>query len=720
MDAISAIVKSLKTNVVLDDSVKGVAAGLEARDTFVRQTSEEKIKALSASIESALNEVTLDNGISSAASADASNIKIDDAQVAAAKTVAMYAIDPEQTLKKFAQGRKQIEVGSEDRIVDTIKYTNNVLTDEEIRAGFEAFDGQVLDNSLYFSVAYNALALKQDPVAELFYPVIVIDPSYVGATVKAKITNIMQAVNRDVSGRPVNFKRESIIKKLNDTSLFTLDANRLFPVYDKDSGDKGGNLLVVKDVNGLIREVEVMDGVKIKTAPLASGKKIDILGISQNDVLLSSGYMDETDALYGSLSVEKLYFKVQGKDSDGNDVTDYMSLAIKGLPAAFTYTPTGSTKDIQLDYKTSSLALRAGNIVKVDGTPTDIADLANLPTGYTIKLAANIKGDGNVQDGYVAIYPVEFKLHSVLDASGNPLPEDDDTYKKVKNVIDTAKILGYDLEAYAANSNARFRGKLLTSNSYQYVYTVPVRTKIRELVPVFNTGDDGDTAGIVAQIDFTKRAMSKLGLSELINTATVLDNVSEDTEDFGISTKLVNKYFYKGSIDFTTLVNSIKSSDREADIEAALRLTIRNAAIDMYVKSNYNFAFESLFPGVKPTVIIGTDYNVGRFLKSFEDEIFRYVVKVSGDSLVAGKVFISFGIMGADRNKQPNMLNFGACFWSPEVVISLQRTEGGKAAQETIIMPRFKHQTLMPILTVFEVSGIEAVSGKVTVDFHQV
>jgi len=710
MNSIKNIVGSLKAHLAVDDSYKNIVAGMESKDPILNQNASEKADTLALSVKAAFDDVVVGNE-------DASAMQLTDVQIQAAKAVASYAVEPVTTLERFAAGRTPVEAGVESINIDTTAFTGDVVTSEEFKAGVEAFDGQVLSNSLYFSVAYNALAIKQDAVVELFYPVIVIDPSQNGATVTAKITNIMQATKRDISGRPTNFKRESLIKKLNETSLFTLDANRLFPVKRDESLD---NLLVVTGVDGLVKKQEVLDGVSIDTAPLLTNKSIDILSIAQSDELISLGYMDETDALNGSVNISSLYFKLTGKDSAGNDVTEYMEKTLKGLPATFTYTPTGSSRELQLDYKTTSMAMVGGSITKVDGTPTAIADLADVPAGYTIKLAVNIKGDGNTQDGTLAVYPTVLELNSILNASGVELPEDDTTYIAVKAIIDAASIEGYDAEAYAANTNARFRGKLLTNNTYTYAYTVPVRTKIREIVSTVNAGAEADASGILAQVDFTKRAMGKLGLTELNNTAAVLDTVSGDTDDFGISTKLVNKYLYKGVIDFSTGINSIKSSEREDDIAGSLRLTLRNAAISMYNDSNYAYAFDAVYPGVKPTVIIGTDYNTARFLTSFEDEIFNYVVKASNDSLIQGKLFMSFGVMGATRNKEANMLNFGVCFWSPEVVVSLQRNENGRVAQETITLPRFKHQTFMPILSVFEVSGIEAASGKQAIDFNQI
>jgi len=426
--------------------------------------------------------------------------------------------------------------------------------------------------------------------------------------------------------------------------------------------------------------------------------------------------MDETDSLNGALSVEKLYFKVAGKDSGGNDVVEYHARDIKGLPAVFTYTPTGHNKSMQLDYKTESLAWIGGKITKADGTPTAIADLADLPAGYVAKLGINLKGDADAQYGTVELFPVKIELVGVLDAAGNELADTDAIYTKVKAILGAAALEGYDLEAYANNTNARFRGKLLTTDRYTHIYGVPIRAKLRELTAVFDDGDDGDTPGLIAQIQFNKQALSKYGLLELINTATILQNVSDDTEDYGISSKLVRKASVREALDLTTIVNSLKSSDREEDIKSALKLKVKNVAVSLYINSSYNKTFEALYPGVKPTVIIGIDTNIGRFLDSFEDEVFKYEVAVSNDVLMSGNMFISFGVMGPNRNKEANPLNFGVCFWSPETVIAFQRQDNGKLAQETISMPRFKHQTLLPILGLLEVSGVEEVSGNIPVN----
>jgi hypothetical protein len=702
MNVLGQLFDSLKKTVTVDSDNAGFIAGNESIDSAIEPMIEGKRSSLQADITAAIESLALGE----------EPVEFKPHQIEAAQAVALGAVDPIGTINTFVRkGRGSLDTvaGLEVNMIDTTAYTPDFIPDNKLTVGNEAFDGQDVSASLFFSVVFNALTIEQDAVNNLFYPIVVIDSNKVGAVVTSKISSIMTTVKRDASGKPLELKKESIIKNLNNTKLFTLDSNRLYPVLENDTEDR---LLNITGVAGLTRTVEVFDGVEVETAPFKTKVEVDVLGFAQTDELISRGAMDQTDALTAHLVVESLYFKVAGKDVDGNDVVEYHKRDIMGLPASFTYTPRGHNKDLQLDYKTESIAWVGGKVTKADGTPTAIKDLLDLPAGYTAKLNINLKGDANTQTGSAELFPVKINLAGILDASGNAVPTDSDLYTKVEAILGAATIEGYDLEAYATNTNARFRGKMLTTDTYAYGYTVPVRAKLREVTAVFNDGDDGDVAGLLGQIQFNKQALTKNGLLELNNALTVLENVSFDTMDFGISSELVSKASHRESVDLTTIVDGLSSSDRESDIKAALKLKIRNIALKLYEESGYNKSFEATRPGVKPTVIIGTDTNIGVYVSSFSDEVFNYEVATSNDVLMTGKLFMSFGNMGATRNKMGDPLSFGVCFWSPETVISLQRQENGTIVQETISMPRYKHQTLMPILGLLEVTGVEEVSGK--------
>jgi len=702
MNVLQKLMSGLKNSVSVNADHAKLIAGNESIDAAVKPVIESEAAALASDVQAAFEAIALD--------AD-TPVEFAPHQIAAAAAVAKHAVDPIGTLNKIAtKGRQDVEAAGESIIVDTSKYIGDFIPDNKLTVGNEAFDGQDVSASLFSSIVFNALTIEQDAVNNLFYPIVVIDSNLTGATVTAKVASIMSTVKRDPSGKPIELKKDSIIKNLNNTKLFTLDSNRLYPVLE-NAEDR---LLNPDDVNGLTRTVEVFEGVEVVTAPIKTRMEVDLLGAAQTAELINRGVMDHTDALTAHLTVESLYFKITGKDSDDNEITEYHKREINGLPALFTMTPTGHNKDLQLDYKTDSITWTGGKIVKADGTPTEIKVLKDLTEGYTVKVRINLKGDANTQKGSIEVFPVKTELAEVLDASGNALASDSSTVTDLTTLFAASDIEGVDVEAYATNTNARFRGRMLTTDTYTSVYTVPVRAKLREVTAVFNDGEDGDTAGLLGQIQFNKQALTKAGLLELNSTLTVLENLSIDTEDFGISSRLVSKASYRETVDLATIVDSETSSDREADIRAALKLKIRNTALKLYTESGYNKTFEAVRPGVKPTVIIGTDTDIGLYLSSFSDEIFNYEVATSNDVLMAGKTFISFGNMGASRNKMGDPLSFGVCFWSPETVISIQRQENGTVVQETISMPRYKHQTLMPILGLLEITGVEEVSGKIT------
>ena len=705
---ISKIMQTVKNTVSIDESYKNITAGLENKDAVKKGEAIAKKENIIAAVESVFK--MLEHG--EEGSVEAGTVKFSPAQIEAAKAAAVYATDPIAALESFAKGRKAPETIDNAVTVDGRNLVDDFIPDNEITAGIESFDGQNVSASIFTTVVYNALVVVQDAVSELFYPIYVIDPNVTGYTVTGKITNITKTIKRDISGKPVDWVEESIIKHLDDTEMFTLDANKLLPVYRDESKE------YLYDKDEVKRSAKVFEDETITTAPILVNKEVDILAISQSDELIARGLMDQTDALNAHLNLTKLYFEVSGKDADDNDVTEIHVKDIDGLPATFTYTPTGDNKDLQLDYKTKSLAWIGGKIKTVAGDTTAIKKLKDVPDNYTIKIGLVLKGDANARKGTCIIYSLKVELVEVLDGAGNAISKDSDIYKNIEDVMSTLTLKAYDLDAYANNSNARFRGKLLNTTVFQYVYTVPVRNKFREITPVFKNGPDADTAGLLAQIDFTRKAISKFGLLELNKTANVLENVSVDTKQYGLSTELINKYYLRDVLEINKLVDSLRSADREEDIKAALKLKIRNYAEQMYAESGYTFAFEAIYPNQKPTVIIGTDVATARFLGDWSDEMFNYVVKHTNDSLMKGKLFMSF--RASNNTKETNPLNFGICGYSPETVIALQRQEKGILYNETVTMPRFKHQTFLPILTMLEIKGVHEVTGKQPITFQEV
>ena len=685
---------TISENVTINDSHAGVIAGVESSNRAISDDSKAILANLEANVSTAISSYTLEHP----------DVEFGEHQIKAAVEAAKYATAPLETIENFSNRSKV----SEHMFTTTLVPSNN-LSDTAVKAGIEAFADVDVAASMYFSIAFQSLALKQDPVAELFYPIVVVDANKTGFTVEVSLSSILTPIKRDLSGKPIKNLKESLVKKLNDTSLFTLDANRLYPVVRTESADK---LLNPAGVSGIVKTVTVGDGYEVQTAPIKANVEVDLLDLSQTDELVAKGIMDETDMLNTHLSIEKLYFELTGKDSDGNDVTEYFERNIKGLPAVFTHTNVGSKYDLELTYNTESIAFVGGNIIKTDGNNTAIDDLTNLAPGHYVKIAIRLKGDANVETGNFVVNPTKVEMVGIYDAAGNPIDESSTEYTKVAAVFNNIKLVGILPEAYAENDNARFNARTLATDTKVYAYKLQRRHIIREVTPV--AAKSGNATG-EAMVDFTRHSLSKNGLLELVTAASVIENIAIDAADFGMASDLYFRSSIKESIDVATIVDGVQSSTREDDIVSALKLKIKNIARKLYVDSNYSKVFNAVTKQQgKPTVIIGTDITIGTYINNFSDDMFNYVVARTDDSLITGTVYISFGVMGKERNLKPNILNFGVCGWSPEVVLATNRSSNGRVAYETLHMPVYRHQTILPILAVLSVSGIEAVSGKIT------
>jgi len=704
MSLVQNLFEKIKTELSVNGADKKQSAamtvvGFESADEFTKQAARDAAASIENAVVAAFESAKMEDGVD-----------IKDHVLDAVKKVAVLATDPVTVIKNLSKNRRNPEItaGSEAVTIDSTIFD----ADDAIGVGYEAFDGQNVTPSIHFSVLYNAMVMQQDDVVELFFPIIPIDPKSSGATVSMVIDSVMREVTRTVDGN-VNkpkFDKTPLVKIVNDPDKIDVDKNRLVPVLRDQNKTKFVDTL---------SETVNYNGETVTTAPLKVNEEVNLLSISQTDSMLARGVMDETDALDANVRILGLYASLTGKDSEGNEVTEQFRFDLSQLPAHFTYSTRDHNKDIILGLDTDSLAMVFGETKTAQGA--DSVVLGNLPEGYTAKLRLVLNGAGNTQYGDVAVYVNKLELVSVYDAAGRELPKTSDVYSDVKAVFDTIKPLGYDVEAYLTNTNARMRGLIVTSDRYTEVFTVPYRTGITIQTPVVINGDDGDLQYLNSQINAGRAKMNMAGFKVLTGVIDYLRSTDRiDPQMTGLSTKLVNKFFVEETLDLTKLVDSLNSNTREEDVRKALTLKIKNAAIRAYLESNYGIALSTLRPDLKPTIIIGTDPIIGAFLLGNggieNDAQFNYEIRTSVNPMMRGKIVFSFGVFDGNRNKEPNALNFGQCFWSPEIVINVLKTVNGSTRSELTTMPRFRHVANLPIVGVFNVTNVESVLGKLAVN----
>jgi len=693
------------------------ALGTESMDSSTAETAKVSLDKLQDIVDA-----TIDSIVSQESYA---GVTFTDAQLQAARSIAGLALDPVAATKSLTK-LKPATTDASANVVNPLEIGVEDIVDP-MSLSAEAFDGEAINNALYFSVTYNLMAATQDSFGEAFFPTITIDPTVSGATIESEYISLYNEIEREITGTPDGdkFNKIPIVKAIYDNELFSTDKNKVVPVLRPESAD-----LFIEDLSF----VDKSNGEEVTTAPVKFGKKFSLLGVSQTDSMLAKGVMDNTDALDRRMVVKDVYYAVAGKDSDGNDITEYFKFAAEALPHSnFTYSTQDHNKDLALSFNTSSVYVNTSTTTTATGAASAI--LAGLPEGHTVVLNVVIHGEANTQRGDVVAYGNQIEVVEVRDAAGNKLPTTSADYAAIVAAFNgNTTLAGYTLEAYRTNSNLRNRGQLITSDRYTQIYTVPLRSGITVLAPINNaTGNDNDASKINSQITVAGIRTSVHAVKTLVEYADQLMNITangtiSDATTLGVGRHHVNAYYNEIDMDMSTYVDSIKSTDRLNDIQATLLNQIKNEATQMGIESNYFIAHEVLRGNVggKKTVLVGTDPKIAQYITNnggteidLGDDLVAKIVSTP-NALMKGKIVLSFGVFDADRNTVPNPLNFGQLFWSPTITTDVVRTVSGSTVRELTTMPRFLHVVNLPVISVVNVSQLDGTLGKVNVNFKTV
>lgn len=641
------------------------------------------------------------------------------AQSDAAMLVAKIGVCSREEIQNSIGNYRSVSTGTDVPVVNAGEFVDDVV--DNMQLAREAFDGMQTHNALYFSVAYNLLAARQDEFGEAFFPTIVIDPTQSGIVVENTFAALTDMINRTSRNDKSKYNKIPLIKVMYDSSVLSINKNKCIPVYDAGRGEDD---LFLKDFKYVNKET----GSDITTAPLAVGKTISILGISQTDEMLAKGQMDNTDALDRSINLRKVYFEMKTEQDTEVFSFDAGAFAYNNFAAA----PQGEIKDMLLNFNTNGLELHLDSITQANGTASQIFTKLNKP-GLILKLSVNVTGNANIEYSDIVVYGNKIEINEIRTTAGEVLPADNADYMAVMEAIKSITIIGYTLDAYRTNTNLRTMGQLLTIERRKQEYQINLRSGMSMLAPIVNdTGRENDVDYLNTQIQATQLRTSSDAVltlkryAELLQ-ATVKNGVAKDLPTAGVGRWSVHPYYKNISFDVSKFVDSIKSVDRLDDIRAALLNKINDEVIQCDIISNYGAAHRvanNNIPTMK-TVIIGTDYRIAAYLGGKENKIklnndVEAIIVATYNQEMAGKIFITYGVFGDDRNTVVNPLNFGNMIWAPTIATDVIRTVSNSTRRELMTMPRYLHIVNLPILIQIDVSDIEATLKKVAIHNQQI
>lgn len=594
--------------------------------------------------------------------------------------------------------------------------------DARMKAALEAYDEKENKNAVVYSVAYNMQAARQDEFGEAFFPTVVVTPDQVGFGVAIRLISVYNEVRRQTSGNLDNFGKRNIIQAVIDPTILRNDQTKIVPVYrDEAKGHFVDPTLVAP-------QAVYFEGETITTAPLAMGKKFSLLAISQTDALLATGLQDSTDSIDTAIQLAALYLRVGS--GAGAEVIKFNT---GRLPlATFTYSVQGNYRLMNLAFSTSSLQVNK-NTKRADGSAS--VDLAPIVTGeYSVRLAVSVSGTVNLELADTSVFASDVTVTRVTDRDGVELAIDAGQGKTIADLFAGSQMVGYDLDAQRTNVNRRMRGQLLDTTFYNQVYAVPLRSPITVPRPL-TTGDANDSSDLAALITATHIRTSNAAVDELLRVSDILnefvntkDSIADTPEILGIARFLVQPFYEAAELDVNTIIDSQKSHERAADIQAVLVNKLRDMAYRMYRDSGYMAAADALAGGMAPvpTIIIGTDPVLSRYLTVTGDfrtlgNDFNVKVVSTLNRRMAGKIMMTFGVFDGGMDGVPNPMHFGNMAWKPELTLVLPLHRNGANSKELTVQPSFLHITNLPIMAALNVTGIsDVVSFKVPVNMHAV
>lgn len=577
--------------------------------------------------------------------------------------------------------------------------------------GLESYDGQKVNNAIYFSIAFNIAASRQDDFGEAFFPTITIDPLQSGIDVSIEYASVYNEFLRSISGSPDKDKygKKAVVKSVFDDEIFGANKNRVIPVYrENDNKD-----MFVSD----LRYVNRITGVDIETAPLVFGRAISLLGISATDDMLAKGALDNTDALDRTINLEKVFYKIDA---------EYFALDTTIIEySGFVGNPQKHWKDLMLGFD-SEHSINISQVKTAQNANSNVwKDLGAKYNDYLVVFELSVGGNANIETSDIEVNVIKFRVKRILDNNGKQLSTTDAAYTEIKAVADKVQPVGYVVEATRTNSNIRTRGVLVTTDKYNYNYSVPFRSGVSALLPTNNSqGTENASDTLANQILLVGLFISNSAVNKLIDTANSMDVAAQNGMlvtgyGNGVARHIVDPYFNKLSFDLNTIVDSQTSTARVEDIRAAILNNIKLEALNMYLKSNYAVALDE-YKGntnIKPTLIIGTDPLIKSIIvqdsNTFAlDGTFDVHVVATKNPKMEGKMFMTFGIFDGKRNTDINVFNFGNCIWSPTLSYDIVKTTNNAVSLELHNNPRYLHVIHLPILTEFEITDIARVFSK--------
>ena len=647
--------------------------------------------------------------------------KFTKAQILAAESAALLAADPRSVLARKlsrpdTKGLIDVAVGDavETRLLSA-----------------EAYDERVNNSAILYSMQYNAQAALQEEATETWWPTITVPNDNAAFTIEVKRWFVYDAIERQANGEVADWKRINIIRAARNPDLLNTNDTTGYPVFRTSSADQFWDKLVAGNV--VTQTIKPDRNRTLVTAPLRPGITRDILGLSQTDEMLNAGPMNQTDSLDTKFTLRTIY--VEFTDPADPTVKETFKFNTSVIPSSeYTYVLQGGYREMQLNFRTSDLMLDKNSKTHDNSAPVLLAGLAT--TELMFRMETRASGNIDIQDGKEVLDPSAsgVKPVSCWNNTKQELPLNAAPAAAIAAILATGKIIGYDLTYYLANSNRRLFGQLMDSRSERQMYYIPLRSPVSIQHPA-HVDPSVDAIDIQALLTHTRFRLVNEGIRKIHETygaltqfASANDGSIDPPNVLGVGrfyVKPVRKYL---PLDVTATVMNLTSEDARANIQAVIVNHIRQMGIEMFIESEYGPANSAMHGGVAPMpeLIVLCSPDVEQYitvpgeLRTMGGSPIPIRVVSHIDQTLSGRIYMTFGQFGANRNTEVVPLNSGNLFWSSELVLSGTINRQGATSRETMVQPRYFFLSHLPVMGLIEVTGIPGALARTPINSHSV
>lgn len=575
----------------------------------------------------------------------------------------------------------------------------------------EAFKNYDLENSRVFSALFNYSITDFDDFTRTIWRPVTISPDSTFVELVVNILTVFDGYEHRQDGKNTDWRRNNLVRAIADHTILHTDLTKAIPAVNDDNKWA----FMTKVSPAVIKQAER----DVTTAPLlANAPDMNYISLCMPGWLTKTGDLDHRDNLDPGVRVDKLYLAL---------ASDVIEFPVLGTPGSnFNRSIQGDQQNLTLNWTTTSLPVTK-NTVNVDGS--DLSDLSSVKSGeLRLRIRMDIQAELNIETGALIFSngPVP-TIRSLQDKDGNEIAPADPRYTAIKAKLAGRTEVGFTLEAFRSNSDRRQRGQLINIRRFAENVVVPWRDPIAAERPAAGSSEQ-DVSDLAALMSAVRIRIHNEGVTELLKAEEVLASTVVDEfwnsytapDTLGVGRHWVMPYYHEEELDMLKIVDSIKSAERNADIQAAIVATLRNRLAHAYTDSQYQAASDALSGGTapKPKVALVCDPVVARYivepgeLRTLVD--FEMVVVPILDFRMRNQIKMVF--ITDDGGNDINFLNFGYLFWSPEQVLVANMTRTGAYNRETQVQPRYRHYVACPIMVSIVVKNIEAALAKVTLN----